>query len=946
MLSRQLLTRCLLALLLVLMSGCGGASSTDTALDGTGDTPIAVPDSTTPPPPPVGSCEGNCAQIGVAGGCSCHPSCKSTGDCCDDYVVQCEGCQTDADCVAEKPCVTGTCVGGACKHVAQSDCCTVDSDCVATDPCMTGRCDGPLGQCVNEPSLEVCWAGDVCVPVGDAHPDELCKICESKEDGAAFILLEDESVCDDDNVCTDSDTCNEYGQCLGVLVSDCCASDVFCNTIEPCTIAYCDPETHTCMVKPADACCEEGACCDTSSGAVMTAGKQCGFQVIATGYDCKDNAIEQRFAYEGCDGKSADGCSSAPEHWLWDAWVTIEACPADTNCVLGDPTTKPTCEGGTPPLPTDCTVDSQCDDGLACSLDHCAIGTCKYSPTQAGLPCGAQALGTVYKCSSNGPGGDVLSRDKVAVCDGLSMECTGALKVWGPWSVWKECLPSQVCSVTSENEPGQCVGATDCNPAAPCCDANGTFTPKGTQCPQNKVSAKYQCTSPALGGAVQQKQGYAGCTGFQEACSGLSIYVVYDDWQTVKQCKSYEVCEDSWSETLPGECTSDCKPGSTCCGADGKNAPAGTPCGSATVSTEYQCVNSSNKSEIHKRTAVKGCPGYSTTCSTSSLYYTWSDWGNHETCESFEVCEESWSSSQPGTCEVKGDCVPNSECCSASGSYLKKGTQCSDDLEKTEYKCSSTTQKGGQVMAREAYPGCNGIDHCSTISYYYYWTDWAVHEQCADNAKCDTNVSSSKPGTCETDCEAGTECCDASGDYAGKGTKCGTQSYKTEYKCSTETIKGGTIMTREGWKGCSSNTSIYCSTSTTYMVWDDWQDEETCPSYKFCDEGYLTTSVAKCITECSPNTTCCSKLGEFEPQGTKCSTWVYDEKYKCSDTKPGGAVMVQNAYKGCEGDDNYCSSLSNNLHWTGVWEVYEQCKSDEKCKKYSTESYADKCVSL
>ena len=826
-----------------------------------------------------------------------------------------------------------------------TDCCADDGDCVSTDPCVAGRCDAGTQKCVFEGSSAVCWLGEGCVVPGEAHPDEACKVCDLKTDGAAFVQVESETVCDDDNVCTENDHCNDHGQCLGALVPDCCTADVYCNTTEPCTVAFCDPETHTCAVKPAEACCDEGVCCDTNNGAVKTAGKPCGTEAVSTAYQCNGNEIEQRTANLGCDGVTADVCSAESEHWVWSTWVTIDACLNGTECVFTNAQTMPTCAGLPPGK--DCQTTQDCEDGLPCSKPNCVAGQCANTPLPKGLQCGQVPVDTIYQCGA-GQNADVMVQLQYAACDGAALSCMGNEQYWTPWELYLSCGPNETCKVTDSSKAGTCEasGPTgQCEPAQPCCDNDGTYSAVGTACPNILVGAKYQCTLPALGGAVQKKQGYAGCTGSSAMCSSVSFYVVYDEWETIEQCSPSQSCKEGFSTTSPGTCESDCTPGGTCCDNNGLYAPEATQCGTTTVDTEYKCDNTGTKSTVLARDAYQGCKGYVDQCSTYSIHYAWTDWAVTETCSSFEICTQAWSGAVP-TCELAGDCQPGSECCSATGTYEAQKAKCGSSVVKTEFKCSTTSSKGGKVEVREAHAGCNGSGICSELSYYLSWGNWSTHQVCPSNAKCDPDVSKFKPGTCETDCDAGTECCTAIGDYADKGTKCGTSPYDTEYKCTTEATKGGTVLSRLGWKGCSGGTSTYCSSSTLNLFWEEWKVKKNCKVSEFCEEGYLTTSEAKCVTECSPNSTCCSSLGEYEPKGTQCTTYVQDEKYKCSTLSAGGAILAQEAYKGCDGD-GYCSLISDNLYWTGQWDVHKQCKSNEVCQPDSWgEGYAGKCVAL
>jgi hypothetical protein len=534
---RMMYSRCICVLFVLMFFGCGeaeiiDASPTDIVQDG-GNTDVSVP----------GTCQGKCGDNLVAGGCSCAADCNQGGvPCCDDYMAICNECLN---------------AGG---------CCASDADCESTDPCQTGTCT-EAGSCSYGPSTDVCWLDTLCVAAGEAHPDETCTVCEQQDRGASFVQVANKTACDDDNACTENDQCNDHGQCLGKLVLDCCTSDAFCNTLEACTVAFCDLATNTCKVKPAEACCDEGVCCDTANGAVMSAGKQCGNEALESQYQCNGQNIDQNQAYAGCDGLSEDGCSTDPQYWVSSDWMTMEACPANTQCTLVNLVTKPTCEK--PPPAEECMSASECTAvQQPCSNAQCIQGQCKYNPLPKGLKCGSVVLETTYQCQN----GNVYSQIKYAACDGITTACLGN-KLMSLSELFQTCGPNETCKMTNPTQPGIC--QTQCDASKPCCEASGTFSPVGTACPNIFVAPKFQCSSSGPGGAVQKKQGYAGCTGDSEPCSSVSMYVVYDDWQTEIQCGGNQVCKEASSPMHPGTCVTqwDCLSGET------------QPCGNCGIET-------------------------------------------------------------------------------------------------------------------------------------------------------------------------------------------------------------------------------------------------------------------------------------------------------------------------------------------------------------------------
>ncbi|MFT3773242.1 MAG: hypothetical protein QM820_48305 [Minicystis sp.] len=54
--------------------------------------------------------------------------------------------------------------------------------------------------------------------------------------------------------------------------------------------------------------------------------------------------------------------------------------------------------------PPECTADGDCDDGNACTVDHCAAGSCAHDPAKAGTVCGASTDKCVSDATCDGAG--------------------------------------------------------------------------------------------------------------------------------------------------------------------------------------------------------------------------------------------------------------------------------------------------------------------------------------------------------------------------------------------------------------------------------------------------------------------------------------------------------------------------------------------------------------
>ncbi|HIN84961.1 MAG TPA: hypothetical protein EYN06_00670 [Myxococcales bacterium] len=700
-----------------------------------------------------------------------------------------------------------------------------------------------------------------------------------------------------------------------------------------------------------NACIIEGQCYNAGDGpqsmpclACQPKLDQASFTELPKGTQCTDDDLctqgDQCNPYGQCLGTFVSGCCKSDL-----ACNSIDPC-IESTCVLKTNTCMetpiPNCGEVTPE--DDCQTNVDCDDGSDCSLDSCQSGKCKYQPGSKDKVCSNVALDNEYKCSSTAPGSDVQIRKKMAACDGISLQCGNSYGVWTTWQSYKDCSVSQVCVVNNPTQPGVCVGSPDCNPAEQCCTENGNYQPKGTACGSEAVDAEYKCSGTESGAKVMVKEALPGCTGDSVSCAKFGSYLVWGDWKIHKLCGAQEFCVESFSNTLPGTCSSECNPLDECCADDGTFLKQGTKCAEPVMDTEYQCSGTGLGNKVQVKNAYRGCTGNTATCSWGSANYSWTPWETYLQCGITEACKMVWAPNYIGKCVNATDCKPGTECCDASGVYMAKNAKCGEKLVDTEYGCDKN-EKGGAIIKRDAYPGCNGSGVCYDFGFSYLnWTPWEPVKQCAPNATCKPNPWDSDPGKCVTDCDAGTSCCTGKGDYATQSTQCSDWVYKSKYKCSSLTEKGAAVMIQEGYKGCT-GTSTYCSSLNINLYWSKPKLHEQCTKNALCENGWSDSSAGECVTECTPGYQCCSDAGDFEPLGAKCGNFVYVEHYKCNNTLPGGQIMIRKAYKGCKGDSTTCSSLKKFLHWT-KWEGYQKCAIDEACTPGSSKTTPGKCLPL
>jgi hypothetical protein len=82
-------------------------------------------------------------------------------------------------------------------------------------------------------------------------------------------------------------------------------------------------------------------------------------------------------------------------------------------------------------------------------------------------------------------------------------------------------------------------------------------------------------------------------------------------------------------------------------------------------------------------------------------------------------------------------CIPGSTCCTAAGTYAKKGTICGTTAWDSEYKCATGIGGLPQVQVRHQVSGCTGSGSgCSSWSDNAVWTPWLAALPCLADEVC------------------------------------------------------------------------------------------------------------------------------------------------------------------------------------------------------------------
>ncbi|MEY3015544.1 MAG: hypothetical protein RIT45_4279 [Pseudomonadota bacterium] len=707
-------------------------ATTDTANTDDATTDTATSDATDGGGGVEGSCVGKCGKYDGSASCQCDSSCSQYGDCCADLDTVC-GCVGD-------------------------DCCKDDSECDDGLACTDDSC-GAGGKCQHKAKTGTCAVEANCYVKGESPQDNACLVCDPDQDDSALSAKKG-TACDDGSACTTGDACNELGQCVGTPKADCCKVDGDCTSDDTCKVGTCDAQAGTCSFAPKASCCTEGVCCDLAAKSLKAQGSSCGTEPKAIEYQCDGLAAQKRQAFDGCDGQSATGCGTSAADQAWTAWSTISTCAQDQVCVLDSKDKPPVCkaQGGG----TTCANAAACDDSNPCTVDTCDAGKCTNAPKAGccvfdsecddGNACTIDSCTGDNACTNTAKTCTAPSDCETAACDAQTGACVATVKA-DSCKIDGQCIPAgakdpndgcQICTPGESTTAWSLTSICKCTEGV-CCNAeSGKIQPQATKCDDAVKSTEYQCTED--GKQLQKREAFRGCTGKSNTCSTSKSNYAWGSWEKLEDCGTGTTCEVT-DPTVKGACvktggTTACTPGSKCCTDSGTLATKGTACGTSTVKTEQKCSSADPGGKVQERTAVAGCTGASTTCSTASTNLVWSDWKDKTTCKSTEVCE---LTDGVAACKAVGQCDPKLTCCTTGGTYAEKGSKCGTLALDTEWQCSSAS-KGAKVQKRESFGGCTGgTTGCSFSDANLHWSNWQTVTTCKSTEYCSVGEDG-KPG--------------------------------------------------------------------------------------------------------------------------------------------------------------------------------------------------------
>jgi len=368
-------------------------------------------------------------------GCVQEPS---SGASCDDGDPCTQGdvcllgrCQGSPLCNDGNPCTEDRCDLGVCDHVPLPDApCDDGDDCTEADRCVGTTCRGVLIQCDdgNPCTADLCQRGQGCVHAGISGDP-----------------------CDDGNACTLDDACDQ-GRCRGRPMSCETPPPNICLEDDGVIISY--SQQGTCVAGECHYARQEWVCTYGCSGTTCI-GDPC------EGIDC---SVAPNPCYEApgicvmgsCRYQPRNGapCDDGDPCSVGDACLSglclpgsaadcddRESCTRD-SCVPGvgclhDPIVGP-CNDGDLCTTNDVCIDGRCtggprrvcDDGNACTTDHCdPLQGCYFRTVSDGFPCndgnqcttndrcvGGRCTGDGLDCNDGNPCTDDLCDDPRVGC--------------------------------------------------------------------------------------------------------------------------------------------------------------------------------------------------------------------------------------------------------------------------------------------------------------------------------------------------------------------------------------------------------------------------------------------------------------------------------------------------------------------------------------------------
>ena len=705
------------------------------------------------------------------GNLSCDSVCRFyTGDCICDQVwgpspaskcgifTQSDNCgltreiSGTKDCNDNDPCTVDSCVNNECKNTfaAIGTSCGLCMVCNGNGTCMGNKQPNPVyaaNACVCDPTDSCCSSNGLSFKPVTTLCRAAAGLCDKAETctGSSGLCPTDVyqttsqicraavGACDQAENCTgltincptdikktagtecraSAGDCDISEKCSGN--SDACPADVFensttvcrntadlCDTSESCTgsSASC-PSDH---FAPANTACRASFdVCDKADTCTGDS-KVCPDSVQSAGYSCRP-------AIGNCD--NAETCDGSSKSCPIDAYKALNTlCRASTG--VCDP--QEVCTGNTGVCPSNIISSAstvcRASAGL-CDVSETCNGTAGTCPTNSFLSAGITCRPAAGDC------------DAPETCSGSSDACPNNLYYPSTYNlgICNKCTGSSPVSV-----------ACTCNPADPCCSADGlSFKPATTSCrasagPCDKAEfctgSSGLCPGDSFQPSSQVCRAAAGVCDQAENCTGGTAACPSD-----AKKPSSSVCRAS---------AGICDPAETCNGSI-NDCPVDTLSSSATV-----CRAATDICDV-----TENCTGSSATCPGDSMKSAGTTCRSAlDVCDKTEVCSGS-SKSCPGdsfqsagyTCRAAaGDC-DIAETCTGLTAF-----------------CPGDAKKTSATVCRASAGTCDPAETC----------DGSI-DSCPGNSLANSS----------TVCRAATDLCDQAENCTGSSAACPTDYVKS-----------------------------------------------------------------------------------------------------------------------------------------------------------------------
>jgi len=444
-----------------------------------------------------------CATSADCGGGACPDADQRSDECayeniCSSYSCLCAG--TDEECVADRDCKTGSCVGGVCTPRTTGEPCNTKSDCLLQS-CVAGKC-API-QCVPAGQDVPANQGDPANPAG-----QCCSYALSNDANRTCACSPTSTKFDDlGNCITDADCCAgkcdpQTQECSCVAGSQACVPGDVCCTGDACPasgVCPCVASGGTCVAN-VDGCCSPATCArDPSLGdggpvaygtCIQPVGSSCSLPSDCQTDICTNGACAcVPFGAESsagtvscCNGhESATGsCCSFPKS---SCSTTADCCDFGSNYErLAFP---PVCQSG------------------QCCQPRCAVGSCDEPDDCGGTCAGCPATET---CTS----GHICECSTAPLCDGV------------------HCGFNNGCG-----KPCGCVGSQICNGSGTCVAPGGTGGGTGSG------SSSGSGSGSSSGSGSGSSSGSSSGTGSGSSSGGVCAESCYTIYRASGPCDGY-----------------------------------------------------------------------------------------------------------------------------------------------------------------------------------------------------------------------------------------------------------------------------------------------------------------------------------------------------------------------------------------------------------------------